>query len=96
MKTNVVTKDRVERKPDTAPADTCVYYWIIDSLDGPVIKGVCKICRAEKESKKFMCYSSSESRIASLAGLGLELQSEAGDEGNIVDRVSFSPIDKAE
>lgn len=84
MKTNVVTKDRAGMKPEAARADTCVHYWVIDPPDGPVSEGICKICGAEKEFKNYMFYSSWDSRIASLSGLGLEFESKDGDEENLM------------
>jgi len=29
--------------------EECIHHWIIDPPDGPVSKGVCKICGAEEE-----------------------------------------------
>ncbi len=29
--------------------DRCRHYWIIESAEGPISKGVCRLCGAEKE-----------------------------------------------
>jgi len=32
----------------------CVHYWIIEGSEGPVSKGVCKLCGAECEFENFV------------------------------------------
>ena len=29
--------------------ETCAHYWVIEPPDGPISKGTCKVCGAEKE-----------------------------------------------
>ncbi|MFO8101453.1 MAG: hypothetical protein R6U37_04685 [Dehalococcoidia bacterium] len=37
--------------------ETCVHHWIIESPTGPVSKGTCKKCGAEKEFSNYFPYS---------------------------------------
>ena len=32
-----------------APSKDCQHHWVIDAADGPVSRGVCKRCQAERE-----------------------------------------------
>ena len=34
---------------ETAVQDTCHHYWILEKANGPISRGVCKFCGAEKE-----------------------------------------------
>lgn len=33
----------------TAPSEECRHYWVIEPARGPVSRGICKRCGAEKE-----------------------------------------------
>jgi len=43
---NRKTEKAVEQ---TAPKEECRHYWVIEPARGPVSRGVCKRCGAEKE-----------------------------------------------
>ena len=38
----------MEKVRENKVATPCVHHWLIETPDGPVSKGVCKYCRAEK------------------------------------------------
>ena len=40
---------RVSPVQEPLTKDSCRHYWIIESARGPVSKGVCKFCGAQKE-----------------------------------------------
>jgi len=35
---------------------TCVHYWVIDSPEGPISRGMCKLCGAEDEFQNYIPY----------------------------------------
>lgn len=40
----------------SAPPDagSCIHYWVIEPANGPISRGVCQSCRAEREFKNFV------------------------------------------
>jgi len=42
----------------------CAHYWIIESPQGPVSKGVCRYCGAVSEFSNYMPYPSWEGKMA--------------------------------
>ena len=69
---------KILTKPEEAEAETqqvketCTHHWLIDPPDGPVSKGVCKKCGAEKDFKNYIFYSPWESESSPLAGINIE------------------------
>lgn len=47
MSRRKITETRVESVNNSK--ETCRHYWVIESAKGPVSKGVCKFCGAQKE-----------------------------------------------
>ena len=58
----------------------CVHYWIIDPPRGPVSKGVCKMCGAEKEFKNHVFYSPWDAESSPLSELGIDFDAESDDD----------------
>ena len=42
----------VARDGPEAPA--CAHYWVIETANGPLSRGVCQVCREVKEFKNFV------------------------------------------
>lgn len=48
-----MTKKRVATTEECVVKQKCRHYWIIESAEGPVSKGICKFCGARKEFNNF-------------------------------------------
>lgn len=63
-----VKADKVESR------DECVHYWLIDSPHGPISRGVCRFCGAEKEFSnsppEFMLSRRQNTNLEELPALG--------------------------
>jgi len=61
----------------------CIHYWVIESATGPISRGVCKFCGAQKEfynSWPEFTYMSRDTRVVELPeSLDIEPDSERGD-----------------
>jgi hypothetical protein len=53
MVTAIAPTYEAKSKASVAPV-VCHHYWIIDSADGRVSKGVCKLCGAGKEFPNYL------------------------------------------
>ena len=64
----------------------CAHYWIIDPPDGPVSRGVCKICGDEKEFNNYAFYPRWESKsfLSSGLGIGFGKKPGSGDAGDTI------------
>ena len=47
---------------DIQSQEQCVHHWIIDPPDGPISKGSCKLCGAEKDFPNDLSYSWKEEK----------------------------------
>jgi hypothetical protein len=56
------TKDTHEKRKRTARIG-CAHYWIIESPQGPISKGVCKYCGAVSEFSNYVPYPSWEGKM---------------------------------
>jgi hypothetical protein len=85
MAPKTLAKPRERVTEEQAEGD-CVHYWVIDPPEGPISKGVCKICGDEKEFKNYVPYSPWEKESAPLFGLGIGFDSEShsDDEGKFI------------
>ena len=43
-----------EAVTEKQPKEQCTHYWLIDPPDGPISKGVCKICGAERDFTNYV------------------------------------------
>jgi len=59
------TKDTNEKRKRTARVG-CAHYWIIESPQGPISKGVCKYCGAVSEFSNYVPYPSWEGKMTKL------------------------------
>lgn len=52
-----MTRNRSRDTRDKATVDvTCVHYWVIDSPEGPMSRGMCKFCGAENQFQNYISY----------------------------------------
>jgi hypothetical protein len=72
----------VQQKKKPTSRVGCVHYWIIESPQGPVSKGVCKHCGAISEFRNYMPYPSWEGKMPRLPGHEEMSDVEPGDEVN--------------
>ena len=59
------TKDTIEKRKRTSRVG-CAHYWIIESPQGPISKGVCKYCGAVSEFSNYVPYPSWEGKMPKL------------------------------
>ena len=83
MATKILTKPK-EAKPETKRNEVCVHHWVIEPPEGPVSKGVCKICGAEKDFHNHKAYSDWGNESSSISRIGRDFgnksQSEDGED----------------
>ena len=81
-----MTPEALTETMETKRDEQCVHYWVIDPPEGPVSRGTCKICGAEKEFRNFLSYSPWDNQSPSLTGFGNRYGSEieGGDEGDLI------------
>jgi len=60
----------------------CAHYWIIESPQGPVSKGVCKYCGAVSEFMNYVPYPSWEGKMPKIPERRELSDVEPGDESN--------------
>ncbi len=60
----------------------CAHYWIIESPQGPLSKGVCKYCGAVSEFMNYVPYPSWEGKMSKLHERHELSDVEPGDESN--------------
>lgn len=75
------TKDTLEKRKRAARMG-CAHYWIIESPQGPISKGVCKYCGAVSEFSNYVTYPSWEGNVTKLPGRHELSDVEPGDETN--------------
>jgi hypothetical protein len=61
------TKDIHERRKRTSRMG-CSHYWVIESPEGPISKGVCKYCGAVSEFSNYVAYPSWEGKVPKFPG----------------------------
>jgi hypothetical protein len=74
-------KDVQQKKKQTSKAE-CVHYWVIESPQGPVSRGVCKYCGAVNEFRNYMPYPSWEGKMPRLPADGEMSDIEPSDDTN--------------
>lgn len=84
---------------EMAPRETavCAHYWVIDSPDGPVSRGVCKHCGAAKEfhnsiSSSGIWSSASKSR-ASGETVEATSQKKAAETNEVMEEPELGEVD---
>jgi hypothetical protein len=60
----------------------CAHYWIIESPQGPVSKGVCRYCGAVSEFSNYMPYPSWEGKMSKITERHKLSDVEPGDDSN--------------
>ena len=72
----------VQQKQKQIPRVGCAHYWIIESPQGPVSKGVCKYCGAVSEFSNYMPYPSWEGKMPKLPERHEMSDIKPGDDSN--------------
>jgi len=60
----------------------CVHYWVIEPPEGPVSKGVCKRCGAEREFTNYFPHSVWESEKNEEKGIDVDFGFDFDDRGD--------------
>jgi hypothetical protein len=72
----------VQQKKKQTSKVGCAHYWIIESPQGPISKGVCKYCGAVSEFSNYMPYPSWEGKMPKLPERHELSDIEPGDDSN--------------
>jgi hypothetical protein len=77
------------RKPKAVPEKQkhiarvgCAHYWIIESPQGPISRGICRYCGAVSEFRNYVPYPSWEGKMTKLSGSHEVADVESGDDSN--------------
>jgi hypothetical protein len=71
-----------QQKKKPVSSAGCVHYWVIESPQGPVSKGICKHCGATSEFMNYMPYPSWEGKMPRLPGREEMSDVEPGEDSN--------------